>query len=56
MRVSDEYTWEGDYWDEYRREFGLDAYMKARYDLGSPEGPTYSTTEPCQMCGEVHPV
>lgn len=31
MRVQDEDTWESEYWDEYIQEFGLAAYVEARY-------------------------
>lgn len=31
MRVWDEQTWESEYWDDYLKEFGVEAYVEARY-------------------------
>lgn len=63
MVPKDEDTWEAEYWDDYRKEFGTDAYMVARYGMDKPgdllgaedSGPTYSDTKACRMCGSVHP-
>jgi hypothetical protein len=53
------------YWDDYFNDFGLDAYIQARYVEGlahmdqAKDGKAsiiYSDVYPCGMCGEVHPV
>ena len=36
MRVWDEGSWESEFWDEFLIEFGPAAYVKARYEDGSP--------------------
>ena len=33
MRVWDEETWESDYWDDFLKEFGNEAYVTVRYML-----------------------
>ena len=32
-RDPNEDTWEAEYWDEYLQDFGLAAYVEARYEL-----------------------
>jgi len=63
MRAKDEDTQVAEYWDDYFSDFGLPAYIQARYIEGleemdrSREGKgaiIYSFTRPCDMCGEVH--
>lgn len=53
-------NWEAFWWDDYLREFGVDAYYQARYQV-KPKAQgevndevVYSTTEACR-CGAVHP-
>ncbi len=56
MRNGNESTNDADYWDFYLQEFGVDAYMEARYFQAEEGGIEYSHTIPCGRCGEVHPV
>jgi hypothetical protein len=55
MRNPDEDSFDAEYWDEYLQDFGLDAYMEARYFQPEEGGVVYSHTVPCGRCGEVHP-
>lgn len=64
MKPKDEEVWEAEYWDDYLKSFGKDAYYQARYGVHEDETGVergegevlYSTTKACGMCGEVHPV
>ena len=51
MRPDDEDTWEAAYWDDLLHEFGVDAYITARWEQ-HPQ-PPIETEESCES--DLHP-